>query len=535
MLFLRKSLLLGCALSLWAGTRRPTSAQVATHGPDSQATAHAVRGFDFARAGELDEAEARLRQAEKLSPSDPEVLAALGTVLAQENKLDESTELFRRALRIDSANLAVRRYLAANLWQLHRYPEAKENLQIILKRKPDDKAAQLLLGMVSENMGDYATAARMLAAAPDLVREQPESIAALARSYYHLHQTEKARATLAQLAAHPAGPPATLLGAQIADEMEDYPTAKKLLGSIPAALRDQPRIQYTMALVEYHTGHFDRCQGILETLIASGNRNAAILNLLGWCHQKQGQPQEALQSLEESVTLAPGEVANYLDLTKILLAQRSLPSALRAANRTVNMFPNSAAASELQGLVEVRMGQFTDAVRSYTRAVELDRSRPEPILELAQAQFAAGTSQDAAATFETGIKQFPRDARLKAQYGAALLKQSETGDVALEAKAEQLLRSALTLDPSLSDAHYQLGNLALSKGRTAEAQQQLEQTVKLDGQNAAAHFALSRVYRRLGRRPEAAHEMELYESLKQEPEKDTSMPAPAASPEQPHP
>ncbi len=200
-------------------------------------------------------------------------LAALGTILAQQHKLDESTELLKRALRINPSNLTVRRYLAANLWQLHRYPEAKENLQIILKRKPDDKAAQLLLGMVSENMGDYATAARMLAAVPDEVSEQPESIAALARSYYHLHQTEKARETLEQLTAHPAGPQAAFLGAQIADEMQDYSTAEKLLASVPAALLDQPGIQYTMALVEYHAGHFDRCQDILETLIASGNKN----------------------------------------------------------------------------------------------------------------------------------------------------------------------------------------------------------------------------------------------------------------------
>ena len=130
-------------------------------------TTHAERGLDFARAGQLEKAEAELRQAVELAPSDVEVLATLGTVLAQEQKLEESTELFRRALRINSSNLTVRRYLAANLWQLHRYPEAKGNLQIILKRKPDDKAAQLLLGMVSENMGDYATAARMLAAVPE--------------------------------------------------------------------------------------------------------------------------------------------------------------------------------------------------------------------------------------------------------------------------------------------------------------------------------------------------------------------------------
>jgi tetratricopeptide (TPR) repeat protein len=392
-----------------------------------------------------------------------------------------------------------------------------------------------LLGMVSENMGDYATATRMLAAVPDQVREQPEAIAALARSYYHLQQTEKARATLAQMAGHPAGPPAVLLGAQIADQMRDYPTAEKLLASIPTEFLNQPKSRYTMALVEYHTGHFDRCQSILEGLIASGTNNGAVLNLLGWCDQKLGQPQEALKALEESIALAPAEESNYLDLTRILMAQRALPFALRAANRTVDAFPNSAAAFELRGLVETRMGQFTDAVHSYTRAVELDGSSPEPILGLAQAQFAAGMSKDAAANFETGIKKFPRDARFKSQYAAALLKQSETGDIASEAKAEQLLRSALTLDPSLSDVHYQLGNLALNKGRMAEARQQLEQAVQLDGQNSAAHFALSRVYRRLGRRPEAAHEMELYEGLKLEPGTDVSTPANAASPEQPHP
>jgi tetratricopeptide (TPR) repeat protein len=521
-------LVLSCVLPLSAGIWSPASEQLATP------TTHAERGLDFARAGQLEKAEAELRQAVELAPSDVEVLATLGTVLAQEQKLEESTELFRRALRINSSNLTVRRYLAANLWQLHRYPEAREHLQIILKRKPDDKAAQLLLGMVSENMGDYATAARMLAAVPDEVQEQAESIAALARSYYHLHQTENARAALAQLAGQQAGLSA-VLGAQIADEMQDYPTAEKLLASIPALLRDLPRIQYTTALVEYHAGHFDRSQNILETLIASGNKNAAILNLLGWCHHHQGQPQEARQSLEESIALAPAEEASYLDLTKILLAQRALPSALRAANRTVDGFPNSAAAFELQGLVEVRIGQFTDAVRSYTHALELDRSSPEPILGLAQAQSAAGMSKEAAGSFKTGIERFPRDARFRAQYAAVLLKESETGEVALEAKAEQLLRSALALDPSLSDGHYQLGNLALNKDRVTEAQQHLEQAVQLDGQNAAAHFALSRVYRRLGRRPDAAHEMELYESLKQEPGNDNSTPANTALPEQPHP
>jgi tetratricopeptide (TPR) repeat protein len=503
-------------LALLAGLAVLASAQTAAFLPEqnTEAEAHAERGFDFARAGELEKAEAEMRQAAKLAPANPDVLAGLGTVLAQEGKLEQSTEIFRRALQVRPNDVTVRRYLAANLWQLHLYPEAKENLKIILHQQPNDKQAQLLLGMVSENMGDYSTAAGMLGSVPDEVRKQPESIAALARSYYHLRQTEKARATLDQLAAHPAGPQAVLLGAQIADQMQDYETAEKLLASIRSTFPDQLRLEYNLALVEYHAGRFAQSQQILESLINSGSKNSAVFNLLGWCQQKQARPKEAVQALKESIQLAPSEEANYLDLGKVLLAQHSLPSALQLARKTTASFPNSAAAVELQGLVEMGVGQFTDAVRSYSRAVQLDASRPDGILGLAQAQFAAGMSKDAAANFEAGISRFPNDARFKAQYAVALLRQSETGDAPAEARAEQLLRSALALDPSLPDAHYQLGNLALKKGLMTEAQQHLEQAVKLDAHNGQAHFALSRVYRRLGRKDEGAREIELYEALK---------------------
>ena len=521
MSFPRQMLRFGCQLALFANL---CAFARALPDQNSEAEAHAERGFAFARAGDLGKAEAELRQAAKLAPSNPDVLAGLGTVLAQQGRLEESAELFRRVLQIRPNEGTVRRYLAANLWQLHLYREARENLKIILRQQPNDKQARLLLGMVSENSGDYATAARMLGSVPDEVRQQPESVAALARSYYHLRQTEKARATLEQLAVHPAGPQAVFLGAQIADQMQDYLTAEKLLAFIRSTFPDQPRLDYTLALVEYHAGRFAQSQQSLEALINAGNRNAAIFNLLGWCQQKQARPKEAVQALAEAIQLAPSEEGNYLDLGKILLAQHSLPSALQLARKTTGSFPGSAAAFELQGLVEMGVGQFTDAVRSYTRALQLDSSRPDAILGLAQAQFAAGMSKDAAANFEAGIRQFPKDARFKAQYAVALLRKSETGDTLAETRAEQLLRSALALDPSLPEAHYQLGNLAFKKGVMTEARKHLEESVKLDANNGSAHFALSRVYRRLGRKEEGAHEMELYESLKSTQSQHDSVP-----------
>jgi len=77
-----------CLLALLAGLAVLASAQTAAFLPEqnTEAEAHAERGFDFARAGELEKAEAEMRQAAKLAPANPDVLAGLGTVLAQEGK-----------------------------------------------------------------------------------------------------------------------------------------------------------------------------------------------------------------------------------------------------------------------------------------------------------------------------------------------------------------------------------------------------------------------------------------------------------------
>ena len=512
MLFQRQ-LLVSCGwLCVFAFTA--TGADAVAFFPVPQTESHAERGISLARAGKLEQAEAELRQAAALSPPDPEVLSSLATVLAMQGKLGESTEVFRKVLQINPADATARRYLAANLWQLHLYPEAKQNLEIVLKQKPDDDAAKLLLGMVSENMENYATAARMLGSVPREVQKQPQSIVALARSYYHLKQPDKARATLALLSTHPAGSQAVFLGAQIADEMQDYETAEKMLNSIRPSFPDQVKLKYNLAQVAYHAGHFEQSQHILQGLIESGSKSDTIFNLLGWCYQKQGHPAKAVQALEESIRMAPDKETNYLDLGNILLAQRSLPAALKTAKQTTEAFPNSAAAFELQGSVEAGIGQFTDAVGSYKNAVQLDPSRADSILGLAQTQFAAGLNEDASANFEAGIKRFPKDARIPAQYAAALLKQSETGNSPTAVRAEQLLRSALAIDPKLPDVHYQLGNLALKKGRLAEAQQHLEQSTKLAPGAGEAHFALARVYRRQDRQQDAAREMDLYEKSK---------------------
>jgi tetratricopeptide (TPR) repeat protein len=482
---------------------------------DARAETHAEKGLQSAQEGNLQLAEDELRKAVALAPGSAEFLSNLGTVLAMEKKLEESTKFFERALKINAGDLGARRYLAANLWQLHRYVEAKRNLLIILKVQPGDPQATLLFGMVAENTGDYLTVVNMLSSVPTLVREHTESIAALARAYYHLGETEKARAWLMELQNHPAGVEAVFLGSQIADEMQDYSTAESLLISLRPAFSDQAAVSYKLAVVKFHSKQFEECRRILQQLLDAGQKTGEILRLLGWCYQGQNRYEEAVHALQDSTRLDPTGETNYLDLGKILLAQRRLPAALELSKRTVNAFPDSPRAFFLKGSVDLAVNQFTDAVQSFTRALQLDPAGLDATVGLARAQAGAGMTEQAKTTLQSAIRRFIEKAPLELELAQLLLKESETGKGNEEARAEQLLHSAVAHDNALAEAYYQLGNLALRHDRAAEALTHLERAAKLDPESAKTHFALSRAYRRLGRNEEAAKQTDLYDKLKE--------------------
>ncbi len=493
---------------------------ILTAGPDrSQARVHANRGFEFAQKGDLKEAEAELRRATELAPDDPQYLAGLGSILGMQQKLTESEVYFKKVLKLDPRNLAVRRDLAATQWQLGELEDAKANLETVLKTKPGNAPAMLLLGMVLENLKEYTAAAKLLASVPDLVRQRPESLAALARCYYKTGQNTEARATLQTLQNHPAGPPAVFMGGRVATEAEDYEMAEGLFMSIKSSYTDTVALAYNLALVQYRSGRFRASQDTLLDLINAGHRRSEIYNLLGWCYQRQDNQKEAIRALEQAIDRDPSREGNYLDLGMILASHRRLPAALAVANEAVKANPHSYHSHLMKGLTELRMDQYTDAVKSYSRALELDPSNAEANRGLAVAQFAAGMNREALATFERGLSQFPRDAATYQEYGKVLIKLSETGDTTAESRAAELLTSALALDGSLSEPHYYLGNLALKKGKLTEAAQHLEKAAALDQKSSKIPYALARAYRRLGRTGDSTKELQRYHELKAEEEK----------------
>ncbi|PYV32045.1 MAG: hypothetical protein DMG22_14730 [Acidobacteria bacterium] len=464
-----------------------------------------------AQATEEQSEEAKLREAMKRAPDDPSYPARLGALLAGENKLEEATVYFEKALTLNPKDFVTRRNLAASYWQLGKLPEARKNLETILAAHADDTWSVLLLGLVSEDLGVHKTAAKLLSQVLPLVAQRPETICSLARAYYHLGETEKARTTLQML----AGPDATFQGGRVAAEGGDYETAEKMFLSVRATYSDSGRLSYNLALAQYSGKHYADCEKTLEDSIAEGQGTSDVYALLARAYQKQDRLQEMLTAFEKAINLEPSNEATYLDLGQALLEKRNYGTAMEVAKETVKRFPSSSRAYSLEGSVELGMDVLTEAKKSYAKAVELDPNDAKAALGLALTLWNANRYEEAARSFEAGARKFPRDAFFQLKYALFLLNAPEERNAEKEARIKALLKKSEELDDSIAETHFQLGNLAMMENNYDVALKELETAAREDPELAKVHYALARVYRRMGREEAAAGEAEIHSKLKE--------------------
>ena len=492
-----------------------------------QAQAHADKGLRLMQEGDLRGAETELRLAVRSDPENAVHLGSLGAVLGMEKKLKESSAYLEKALRLNPADSATRRNLASNQFQLGQLDPARQNLERLLKVKPDDRTSVLLLGMVDEELHDEVNAVRLLASVPDQVRQRPESLAALARAYYQTHRPQQARETLRELERSSAGPEGVFLGGEVAAQANDFEYAERIYASIWSSYPDTARLGYQLAIVQYRAHRIQDAHTTLQKLIAAGHESSDIYNLLGWCLYREKSFKEAVAALDKAIALDPGEESNYLDVGMMLIELRRYEGALAAAQKALEVAPESYQAQRLMGLAETKLGRIKDAEAPYARAVELNPSDEQAILGLASAQLDKGDYQGAEVTLSEGVKRLPQDGALYVAYGSMLLWLAGGNDAAAESRAVPLLRKSIELDGRLAEPHYQLGKLALRGGRIQEASEELQAAVKVEPNSSKNRYALAQVYRKLGRSDDAARELQAYQKLKATED----LPAPVARPE----
>ncbi len=198
----------------------------------------------------------------------------------------------------------------------------------------------------------------------------------------------------------------------------------------------------------------------------------------------------------EKLTAGQGQNPLYLYwLARLDYDEQQYTTAITRLRRVIELDPKMARAYDRLGLCQDYLGHFDEALRNYSRAVELNRlqSRPSPWPLL-----------DMSITL-AAVDRLP--------------------------EAEANLREALRFDPSLPQAHYQLGRVLEMEGRYQPAIQSLIQAAALEPAYAEPHYLLGRIYQRLGEGESAKAEIAKFQQLSKSKDVSASQPVDQSIPE----
>lgn len=384
--------------------------------------ARVERAAGLIREGKVAEAERQLASVLKAAPNEAGALNLLGTIRAQQGKLDEAEALFTRAARAD-AQFAGPRMNLAYLYVLKGLPEKTiEALREVLRLEPDNadaahKLARLLLsqnrldecvGFIEEARGRGRASAAMLSMLGDA----------------HLGRGDLARAEEGyQLAlGQSPGDAAALLGlAQVSLQRGDAPGAVAHLGRAQVAAADSPDLLYGYALVALRAGFSDEARAALVRAIALRPDDPRTIFLMGVSWLKAGKPDlnEAEQSFRRFLELRPDNSQGQLFLGYVLLKQKKNAEARALLEKSVRRDADAPEGFYYLGLIA--QDEKEDA-----RAVSILEDVARRFPSFAHARIALGVSymrlkdyERARRELEAGVKLSPDDQ--KAHYNLALL------------------------------------------------------------------------------------------------------------------
>jgi tetratricopeptide (TPR) repeat protein len=480
-----------------------------------KAQQHARQGIASAQAHNWVAAERELQAAVAAAPSTALYHAQLASVLGLEGKWRESLKNFEQAVALEPANLSYRRETAAVQWQLGLMDGAEKNLAYVLKAQPGDARATVLLGLVRESQQRYSEAAALLDSQYDLTVSQPDWTVALFDASIKdgsKEDTSRVMRVLEARAGDSAWTSAIARCAEIAASNGDMEKTLSLFALIPAISPGRQMAGLNLATLLYQSSRLPEARQVLEQLQKQDDGD--VEDLLGKCLEGQHEWDLAAQAYQRSIALEPHKLPYFEDLAALYLRLGRTEDAGEVSNRAVALFPNDAKAWILKGDVELRMSAYQKAMESYTHASKLDPSSADVLLDLASLRFVAGETEEAVAQYKMGMARFPRDPRFFISCAEVLLGEPDAAKTQLYAKT--LLQRAVALDPGSSEAHYQLGQLALQQQRWKDAESEFLLSARSAPDRSKTHFALAQLYRRIGKNDDADKQFRLYQSLKEQ-------------------
>jgi tetratricopeptide (TPR) repeat protein len=398
-----------------------------------------------------------------------------------------------------------------------RYAEAVTQLEHLLPEVPNSFEVHELLGLVYSAQSQDAKASEHLQKA---VRLQPNSAAArtnLAANLSRLGKPDLAQTEFKK---------AVELDPKSFDTNhnlgESYIQSKKVAEAVPFLERAQ-RIDpssydngYDLSLAYLLTGKLAEARQLVGDLLK--RKDAAELhNLLGEIEEKAGQFVPAENEFELAAHADPSE-SNLFDWASELLLHRTLAPAIEVFQQAAERYPASQRLAIGLGMALYARGNYDDAVKSLLRAADLNPADPACYLFLSRAYDSSPSQADEVIQrFRRFADLQPRNARALYYYAMSLWKGKRAQDPTLDLhQVQSLLQSSIALDPTLAEAHLQLGNLYSDQTKYADSIPEYVRALELNPDLSDAHYRLGQAYNRTGQKEPAQAQLEVYQKLREQ-------------------
>jgi len=448
-------------------------------------------------AGQMDAALLQLNKAAAQFPDDPDLLFALGEAYRK-----AATQQTEQLLEASSGTPLSDRVYAAIYADERQWGKAEGHLRRALERDPRSLDAHLELAQVFVEQGHLATAQEQLDQAAALAPNSASVMARRAQLLLLMRQPAHAIALIEQAmkidrdaALSALGLPAeermdaadapAELHAQCRDAARELETAQPagpardialaslymLSGVSESATRVTSEIQsgrssasasadlFSQFMTEFHQHHFDKAEALLVRWIAThpGDGDARYKLI-------QARRQLSMRQLERLLAIAPDSYHVHQMLGQLYASRDEDEKATAEYLAVVAAQPDQPGIHFLLGHLYWTHGDADHALVELKRELQLDPGHPEANAELGAVLVAEERAQEAIPPLELALRGNPDLWPAYAQLGRAYAIEKNY------ARAEQVLRRGLDHDQG-AEAHYQLGLVLRSEGKTAQAAQ----------------------------------------------------------------
>ncbi|MFK8017455.1 MAG: XrtA/PEP-CTERM system TPR-repeat protein PrsT [Gammaproteobacteria bacterium] len=441
----------------------------------------ALLGAVSLKRQEFEQAEVFLSNAISVDPNNATARRLLAETRMRMRRPEEAAQTLRDGLRNDEANPQLLAMLGRATVQLGQQDAGVEFLKQSLAADPSNSQASIALAAAYVAQGNNDAAVALIEGLPANVIPEERRQLLLVVSRYNKDDPGPARAKLNELLqASPDDVGVLSLAGSFYFSDGDVDSARQQYERILELEPDNRAALFAILRADEAQSDYSRSKVLFEQARQRDSKDIVPPLALARLAEQDGQHDKAIDLIREANQIDDTALLPNVTLFGEALRLNDLDTADRYAQQAVTHHSDSAQAQGAVGLLQLRRGEFVDAVGSLRRATEIDGANFFYHYQLARAQLGSGQLAQARDSFQASLA---RNAAHLPSLRALTVLEVRSGN---NGRADDLLRSAKKAhgDGPLIDE--MTGDVRAAQEKFAEALQ-----AYLDAQSEAPSWSLA--------------------------------------------